>query len=285
MKEKKLKVKKSIVVNDETPKKIHKKSSVSPGNHNDEIPVHIDEMSDDELFQELNLKISYVLPVRNEQNNIANSMRSILGQMMYGDDLIIIDDCSTDNTRNIIEGVLDNSPEMKKEPKPLVVLKYNEERMGAAWCRNVGNRVATGDIIAVCDAEVYYQERGKAIREFFNLYPEKSVFYSSLHLRMANDKNAQYLQEAYVWDFKSKCNISHPTVAYKRELALRCPYHEDSKDTDLFEFCLLDMHKTGAIFGGCANPLMLKIEGNTNRDMTASRELKKEKYRYHGIEI
>ncbi len=91
--------------------------------------------------------------------------------------------------------------------------------------------------------------------------------------------------EAYEWDFKSKCPISHPTVSYRRKVAKKVDYMEETIDSDLYEFFLLDAHKKGFKFGGCQNPLMLKTEGGSNRNVEEAKKLKKELYKEYGIEI
>ena len=85
------------------------------------------------------MKISFILPTYNAQATIAACIRSLVNQK-YRAEIIVIDDCSTDNTVRIIK-VLG----MDKD----IVLIENEERKGAAWCRNYGNRMAAEDIIAV----------------------------------------------------------------------------------------------------------------------------------------
>jgi glycosyltransferase involved in cell wall biosynthesis len=224
-------------------------------------------------------KIAYVLPVHNEQNNIARCINSLIDQSAKGE-VIVFNDASTDSTGRILETI-----ERNLHAKAPLTVYTNEERKGAAWCRNTGNRLVEADIIAVCDVENYYKDRGKAIIEFFDKFPEKGIFYSSLHLRKSTNKYEKLLQEAYEWDFKSKCPISHPTVADRKEVALKYPYHENSPDTDLFEFMLLDAHLGGVDFGGCQNPLLLKIEGNSHRDKGIAWEFKKSLYSRYGVKV
>lgn len=223
------------------------------------------------------MKISYVLPVYNAQNTINQCLNSILNQNIEPHEVIVIDDASTDNTMRIISHVMKESP--------LITVIENEDRTGAAKSRNYGNSIATGEVIAVCDADFYEKNRSLAIKEFFEKEKDKSVFYSALHLRAARSMHEQCVMEAYEWDFKSKCPISHPTVAYKKCVTEEVRYHEDSKDTDLYEFFLLDAHKKGYLFGGCQNPLMTKIEGDTKRDADGARKLKAEKYKSYGIAL
>ena len=43
-------------------------------------------------------KISVIMSVYNDQDNISNSIKSILGQTYKDFEFLIVDDCSTDNT-------------------------------------------------------------------------------------------------------------------------------------------------------------------------------------------
>lgn len=228
------------------------------------------------MAKELNL--SYVLPVRNEQCSLANCLRSLLNQNIPGD-IIVIDDASTDMTPEIIEYFRDR---IEATGGQIITYKRNQ---GAAKCRNKGNKLAKGDIILVCDAEYYPKERSEAVHELFVKHDDIGVFYSGYSIRPANNLYEVYQIGLLPWDFESKCTISHPTVAYRKEVALKYRYHKESKATDLFEFMLLDMHRDGIKFGPCNADLMRKIEGNTNRDMTESKKLKLMKYKNYGIDI
>lgn len=220
------------------------------------------------------LNISYVLPVYNAQEGIARCLQSLFNQELPGE-IIVIDDGSTDHTANIIKYYEDK----------IDVVLTNKKRKGGAYSRNKGNSIARGDVIAVCDVDLYYKSRSTHMSEFFKQNPEKDVFYSALHLKERNKIGEQYLMEAYEWDFKSKCPISHPTVAYRREVADKVKYRELSKETDLYEFFLLDANREGFKFGGSQNPLMLKTEGSSIRKVGDAKLLKKKLYQQYGIEI
>jgi len=223
------------------------------------------------------LNISYVLPVYNAQSTVSKCIKSLLNQRLSPFEIIILDDNSSDNTLNIIN--------YHKERNEIIKVVENKERKGAAYNRNKGNSMSGGDIIAVCDSDFYFPQRGDAIHDFFKRFKEKGVFYSSLQLRSSKHLLDQSVMDAYEWDFNSKCPISHPTVAYKKEVSDECPYHEDSIETDLYEFFLLDAYRKGYLFGGCQDQLMVKIEGDSKRDVSGAKELKQRKYKEYGIKI
>tara|TARA_R110000824_G_scaffold16676_3_gene68836 strand:- start:3865 stop:4539 length:675 start_codon:yes stop_codon:yes gene_type:complete len=216
--------------------------------------------------------ISFCLPVFNGQAVIAQTINSLLKQKEKGE-ILVFNDGSTDNTRRILEFFKDD-----------ITIIDSKERVGHAKGRNTLAQAAKGDIIAICDADIYEAERSTAIVEFFE-QEKKDVFHSALNCCKAEDPSVVWQQEAYNWDFKSKCPISYPTVAYRRELALSCPHREETMETCLYEFVLLDMHKEGAEFGGCQNPLMLKYEGDSHRNKKDAWKIKQRIYKEYGIEI
>lgn len=226
------------------------------------------------------MKIAYCMPVWNEQNNIAQSVNSILNQNDKGV-LYIAFDASTDNTKEIFYKSFDKEI---RNGDIVVVADYNE-RIGHAKLRNITARATTEDIIAICDADIYYKNRGTAIMEFFMIHEDKHVFSSALTCRSSENPNEIWIQGAYEWDFNSKCPISFPTVAFRREVWEKQGFFEVSMDTCMYEFFLLEAHKNGFQFGGCQDPLMLKIEGNTNRKLPRAWDIKREWYKKYGIEI
>ena len=218
------------------------------------------------------MKISYVLPVRNEQNRISGTINSLLKQKIKPHEIIVLDDNSKDNTLRILKFYGKN-----------IILKVSDTRQGAAKLRNIGNKLATGDVIAVCDAEYYMPHRSLAIQTFFNTFKDKHMFHSSV--KCVDTMGREWIQEATEWDFKSKCPVSHPTLAYRKEVTQAIEYPEVSPETDLFELFLIEANKKGFALGGCVQTTCVKMEGNTNRDKSIAWGIKKEMYQKEGIEI
>lgn len=87
--------------------------------------------------------VSVIMPSWNTEKYIAESIESVLQQSYKHLELIIIDDCSSDNTDQIVSGFKDNR------------IKYfkNLSNMGAALTRNYGIRKAQGEWIAFLDSD------------------------------------------------------------------------------------------------------------------------------------
>ena len=108
--------------------------------------------------------ISVVMPCYNEQNSIANSVRCILNQTYENFELIVVDDCSTDNSGEILKG-------MARKDCRIVYLK-NAENMGVAKTLNHGLSVAKGEYIARMDADdTCDSTRFQKQIEFFQSHP------------------------------------------------------------------------------------------------------------------
>ncbi|PEL13554.1 glycosyltransferase family 2 protein [Bacillus sp. AFS017336] len=89
--------------------------------------------------------VSIILPTHNSENYIQLTVNSILNQVYQNFELIVIDDCSTDNTVKIIEKYIsmDNR----------ITLIKLEKNLGAAKARNIGLEKSTGRYIAYIDAD------------------------------------------------------------------------------------------------------------------------------------
>jgi glycosyltransferase involved in cell wall biosynthesis len=91
--------------------------------------------------------ISIVIPTFNEEEAIGEDIETTLATMKATDyewELIVVNDGSTDRTREIVEGY----PEVR-----LVNHPYN---LGGGACRNTGIMHAKGEIIAVADGDGTY---------------------------------------------------------------------------------------------------------------------------------
>ena len=86
--------------------------------------------------------VSVIMPCYNAQNNIQESIQSVLDQDYQNLELIIIDDNSTDDTVNILN--------QQKDPRINIIL--SKKNQGAGVSRNIGIERAKGRFIAFLDS-------------------------------------------------------------------------------------------------------------------------------------
>ena len=92
----------------------------------------------------MNELVSIIMPSYNTAKYIVNAIHSVLQQTYSNWELIIVDDCSTDNTDEIIKPFLVDDR--------IIYLK-NEKNSGAAISRNRALREAKGRWIAFLDSD------------------------------------------------------------------------------------------------------------------------------------
>ena len=88
-------------------------------------------------------KISVIIPVYNREKTIERALRSVLQQTYSNLEVIVVDDCSTDNSVKVVEDIEDDRVK-------IVRLKKNS---GACHARNVGIKMANGDFVAFQDSD------------------------------------------------------------------------------------------------------------------------------------
>ncbi|RLG10818.1 hypothetical protein DRN73_06905 [Candidatus Pacearchaeota archaeon] len=120
-----------------------------------------------------NPKISVIIPAYNEEKYIEQAVNSVLSQSIKDFEIIIINDCSTDKTKEII----DNLSKKDSRVKP-IHHKINKGRCGAV---NTGIDNAKAEYISFLDADDFMiQNRLKQESEFLDNNPEIDMVYGDL---------------------------------------------------------------------------------------------------------
>ncbi len=123
--------------------------------------------------------VSVIIPMRNAERFVEETLRSILPQAGVDLELIVIDDGSTDRSAAVVAGL--NDPRVRLIPGP---------RQGIAAALNAGLSHATGDYFCRCDADDFYEaDRFRAQLDFLESHREFGAVCGQYTLVSASGKH------------------------------------------------------------------------------------------------
>lgn len=154
--------------------------------------------------------VSIVMPSYNTAEYIADSIRSVIAQTYTDWELIIVDDCSRDNSVEVINSFGD----------PRIRLLINEKNSGAALSRNRALREAKGKWIAFLDSDDTWEP--EKLEKQIRFMEENGYAFTFTDYRIClNGKWLPYVNtgpnrvgKRKMYDY---CYFSTITVMYERE--------------------------------------------------------------------
>jgi glycosyltransferase involved in cell wall biosynthesis len=116
--------------------------------------------------------VSVIIPTYNMARFVGDAVGSVLAQTFEDFEVIVVDDGSTDNTREIVAGFVD--------PRVRYVYQDNQERSAA---RNAGIRLARGEYIAFLDADDVWLPEKLALQVYLlETRPEVGLVYTGAYV-------------------------------------------------------------------------------------------------------
>lgn len=110
------------------------------------------------------MSVSVIIPTYNRAKYIAKALDSVLFQSYQNFEIIIVDDGSTDDTKNILQPYL-------KDPRVLYIYQQNQR---VSRARNNGIKQSKGEYIALLDSDDYWLDSKKLEKQvnFFEKNPD-----------------------------------------------------------------------------------------------------------------
>ena len=133
------------------------------------------------------MKLSVIIPCFNEKSTIETIISKVIKFDLYEKEIIIVDDCSTDTSKDIIKNLAINNSEIKAF--------FLEKNLGKGGALKRGIQEAKGDIILIQDADLEYDPKDyPALLKPFS-ETDADVVYGSRFL------GGEYVRLHFFWHF------------------------------------------------------------------------------------
>lgn len=119
------------------------------------------------------VKLSIIMPVFNASEYLEMSLNSIIAQTIDDYEVIIVDDGSTDNSKNVIDSFIKKHDNFKC---------ISQENSGSGKARNNGIKNARGEYIAFLDADDKFLD-DTALEKMYNIAKEDNADMVSANLK------------------------------------------------------------------------------------------------------
>jgi len=151
----------------------------------------------------MNFLITIIVPVYNANKYISETIESIIGQTYNTWELIIVDDCSTDDTVSIIKKYV-------KLDKRIFLVESEQNFGGPARPRNIGIKKAKGEYIAFLDADDIWKK--DKLQRQMDFMSENNVYFSSTGSEYI-DENSNSIKKrlsifSFLHQFRRKTTIN-----------------------------------------------------------------------------
>lgn len=146
-------------------------------------------------------KVSVIVPVYGVEKYIERCARSLFEQTLDDIEFIFVNDCTPDNSINILKTILTEYPKRKSQVR-IINFEHNQ---GAAKAREIGIKTATGEYLIHCDSDdwvdchIYEKLYNEAIQQkvdivICDMY-ESNGYIHTLYPQIVKQQKGSYLAD------------------------------------------------------------------------------------------
>ncbi|MDR2648099.1 MAG: glycosyltransferase family 2 protein [Clostridiales bacterium] len=228
--------------------------------------------------------ISVIIPVYNGQRFIADAVNSVLSQIGVNLEALVIDDCSDDETSEIVNSLADNDDR--------VIYIRTLSNQGVAGARNTGVEAASGDWAAFLDADDKWHNdklfrQCELIQQYEQIGKYPPLCYTGAYVMNDDGSFAGRVLKAPSRVTSQELLFGNviiaSTVMVRRRLLLEHPFEHGDLHEDYIEwFRILDKYGPGV---GVRQPLARYrlTNGSKSRNKLRSARMAWRTYKYLGL--
>ena len=209
------------------------------------------------------IKVSIIMPAYNVARHIMSTIDSVIKQTHENWELLIVDDCSTDNTVDIITNY------GKKDSR--IKLFQLEKNSGAAVARNRAIEEATGEYLAFLDSDDKWDS--EKLEKQLTFMIQNDYLFTSTNYIEQSDATGEVLgvvksyDELDYWGLLKHCPGNSTVMYNARELGKF--FIPDIKKRNDFVMWLQVIKKAGILYGLDENLTTYTIrEGSLSKNKT-----------------
>ncbi len=225
--------------------------------------------------------VSIIMPSYNSNKTIKEAIESVLNQTYENWELIVVDDCSTDNTIEIVQAIEDHR----------IHILLNEKNRGVSYSRNRAIHEAKAEWIAFLDSDDCWEKDKleKQIKVIHENEDAKLVFTGSAFIDDSGNRLEYELKvpEEITYEQILKQNlISCSSVLVRKDIIRSHPFpgsydlHED--------FAVwLQILKSIKVAYGVNEPLLIYrlTDNSKSRNKLKAAKMNWKTYRYAGVDL
>jgi glycosyltransferase involved in cell wall biosynthesis len=137
-------------------------------------------------------KIAVIIPTYNRANLIGESIESVLRQTFADFEIIVVDDGSTDNTKEVVQSF--NDPRIRYEYK---------ENGGVSAARNTGAKMTVAEYITFLDSDdTYLPDALEKMAAFLDAHKEIGFVYGQAHIMKVGGV-AYRVRKSSIYDYST----------------------------------------------------------------------------------
>ena len=214
------------------------------------------------------MKISIILPTFNRSKILKDTITNVQNQTFGNYELIIINDASTDDTLNIIEGF------QKKDPRIIII--NNPYNLGCARSREVGLKNCNNELIVFIDDDDQWHNK-KLMKQYDAIMHNNSNMVISDYYILKDGNKAYQKMNMFAQNFKNEI-LKRPgpffqCVMIKKELLelINNPFNNKSIPSEDWNF-FIELSKLNPTISYINEPLFTWKLHNQNQSLNLNKE-------------
>ncbi|XDD52780.1 glycosyltransferase family 2 protein [Leptospira sp. WS4.C2] len=180
-------------------------------------------------------KVSVIMPAYNAVAYLEESVNSLINQTFRDWELLLVDDCSKDETATLAKKIASSDPRIQFIQK--------DKNSGSADTRNTGIRLSSGEYIAFLDADDLWESN--FLETMIPFMESKKAAFSFSSYRIVDENGFEFCEPFLV---KSKEYSYRDLLHYNRVGLLTAVYHVPSVGKKYFDPSLKSLRDDYALW-------------------------------------